>query len=832
MEQWFSLLIQVAKPVLTTLAYTGTNVFLNTIQNEIRERQLEQTKLAFNALGIRENKIGKINRAIEELASTIELDWGEQFQELQPKKLERSRFAGAAAPQLFFSQDELLLQLAQKAQETTLKLPEINKSLDYWPLRLLPHQLLRSSPGNEPIPLKIIIAPPQKIGKEFKEIGIETSETEQTLSQNLREFLSQNYSLHSQSKPTEFLGGAWNGQKFYGEASIKILFDVLQAKPTLILETEIESDFIIFRLAYWGATQRKYCYETILKFPYKTLIEESVKARALRWKAIRSKLLTLGKSIEEIERLGGDNAINLALVEEVEKLQEAGIDTQELIFPYQINRQDFEYVCQFLSICQCLVAGWITDIHYLIDNDISPHLPQWLPKLGSNIAAPELLEAIARATVSLYQGVVKALASEQPQRIPQLTLKVAQSLIDLPDCSLAQKHIEYSVEIWLQQHQLPSLKEIEKLDTIDTIQDTFTTKDWEYLSELKSCLSALGTELSIASVQKLVDSLSKKLPAAKVFCPPTGTHFSLDYTVTEIAGKIFSLSINNDNYQLVSESVEKTLSLWYLKRRKVQLSPTHQLKGHAGNIAIVTLCPSGKILASSDTTAKRSEIKIWNLQTGKLERTLFGHKQVIHSLVINSSGDRPILASGSHKIKLWDLNRGESWLTLFGHKEWVYSLAISPDGRTLVSGSQDRSVRIWSLQTGELLRTLVGHQGAVRIVAVLQHPQSGIAPDGNTLASGSDDGTVRLWDLKTGKLQRTLTRHSSGVSTLAIAPDAQYLFSGSQDGKINVWHLPTGELLQTLLGHEQSVRTLAVHPNGSILASGSQDKTIKFWRIL
>ncbi|MBE9166100.1 WD40 repeat domain-containing protein [Pleurocapsales cyanobacterium LEGE 06147] len=824
MEQWFNLLIQVAKPVLTTLAYTGTNVFLNTFHKEIREQQLEQTKLVFNALGVRENKIGKINRVIKDITSTIELDYREQLQQLPQKKIERSRFAGAAAPQLLLSQDELLLQLAQKARETTLKLPEINKSLDYWPLRLLPHQLLCSSPGNDPAPLKIIIASPQKIGKEFKSIGIESSEIEQILSQNLREFLSHNYSLHSKIKPTEFLGGAWNSQNFYGEASIRILFDVLQTKPTLILETEIESNFIIFRLAYWGTFQRKYCYETIFKLPYKNLIEESIKARALRWKVIHSKLLALGKSTEEIERLGGDNTINLALVEEVEKLQEAGIDTQELIFPYQVNRQDFEYICQFLSICQCLVAGWITDIHYLLDNDISPHLPQWLPKLGSTIAAPELLEAITRATVSLYQEVVKTLTDQRPQRIPILTLKLAQSLIELPDRSLVKKQIEYSFEIWLQQRQLPSLKEIEKLDIIDTIQDTFTTEDWQYLIDLKSCLSALNAELSMASLQKLVDSLSGRMPAAKVTCPPTGAHFSLDYTVTEIAGKIFSLSINSDSYQLVSESEQSILALWHLKRRKVQLSPTHQLKGHAGKIAIVTLCPSGKILASSDTTAKRSEIKIWNLQTGKLERSLFGHKQVIHSLVIYSAGDRPILASGSHKIKLWDLTTGESWLTLFGHKEWVYSLAISPDGQTLVSGSQDKSVRIWSLQTGELLRTLVGHQGAVRIVA--------IAPDGNTIASGSDDGTVKLWELKTGKLRRTLAKHSSGVSTLAIAPDAQYLFSGSQDGKINVWYLPTGELLQTLLGHQQSVRALAVHPNGSILASGSQDKTIKFWRIL
>ena len=810
MEQWFNLLIQVAKPILTSLAYAGTNAVLDTVQREISNRQNQQAKLALKSLGLRDRNAAIAEQVIENTSLIWESDARENNLVAQSKQSVNGYSS--------LTNQDFIVQLTQKVAATALKLPEINKSVEYWPLRLLPSQLVHSRPSDRPIPLKILVAPPQKTLDEFKSIGIEVAEIERILAQNLREFLGQNYCSQCSLRPTEFLGGAWHNH-FHGEASIKTLFGVLHTEPTLILETAIESNYIIFRLGYWGGQQQHYCYETLLKLPYRSLLETAIAARALRWQETKHKLLALGKSPEEVAKLGGDNDVNLTILEEVAKLQTAGIATEELSWAYQVNRQDFAYICQFLSICQCLVAGWVTDIHYLVEDNISPHLPEWLPQLlGESGGKSAFLSDTIDASISIYQKVLQVLVPTKPHCVPHLSLKLAQSLLKL-DISLAKEQIEYSWQHWLQQHQLSPALLQERLD-LDLIQATFTAQDWEYLVSLQTCLSSLDDQSQIPSMQKAIATLCDHHPtvsAQKV------EHFALDYTITEISGGVCCLWLDSNNYKLIGKSVNQSLDLWQLKRRQVQLSPTHQLRGYSGKAIAVTMSPDGDKLVCSDTTAKRSYLKIWNLLTGKLEHTLFGHKQIIQSLAI-SSGNHPFLASGSHKIKLWNLQTGESWLTLFGHKKWVYTLAIAPDGRTLVSGSEDKTIRIWHLATGDLRKTLTGHQAEIRVIA--------LAPDGQTIVSGSDDQTIKLWNLNTGKLLRTLTGHTGSIRTLAIAPDCQYLVSGSDDKTIKIWHWETGELRQTLLGHEQTVRTLAIHPNGQTIVSGSDDKTIKFWRII
>ncbi len=827
MHPWFHLLVRVSKPILSTLVYAGANSFLSSIQSELKNQQNHHTKRMLDSVGIKEQQLGEIQDSLQNVISAIGLDDFEEFkgslsqQDLSNQKQQPWEQDKSLQQQLIVQQQQNLWQMVATAQQTTLRqLPEINKNLEHWPLRLSPAQLQKSSAADVPLPLRIFLIPPLVPFQGLEGIALKTQEIEQKLAQGLREFLSQNYSSHSQVRPTEFLGGAWQSQNFHGEASIKMLFEQLKEQPTLILESEIEGDYLNLRIAYWDLGQEKYCYETILRLSYRELLEESVIARALKWKDTRERLLALGKNPEDIDRLGGKNAINLAIWLEAEQLQAAGIDIKELAFDYQIDRKDLETLCQFVTVCHCLVAGWVADFYYLVNYDLPPHLPQILPQLTKQeLSEPKSRQAALCVTGAIYQSVFSALAHQRADGLHLLALKLAQSLAHLPDKFLAREQLYNSFQIWLKQHQLFPIEGREDLDKVEL---TLTLKDREYLETLKTCLSELGDESGLRQVQELLRKLNNfKIPTR----PPQLTNCSLLHTFTLGAGKATPLAISPDGGILISISDRRTIELCPFQPRGWQTASSLKLAAHQGEILTFTLSPDGKTIASSDRTENRSYIKIWNLQTGNLQLTLFGHRQPIRSLAIStyhSHSECQFLASGSHKIKLWDLSTGESFQTLFGHKQWVSCLAISNDARTLISGSEDTTIRIWDLTTGDLIRTLKGHQGCVRSLT--------ISPDGRTLISGSDDHTIKLWDLEAGKLLYTFIGHSGAIRALTISTNNQHLISGSEDKTIKMWHLQTKQLLRTLRGHAAPVKAIAISPDGQTLASGSSDRTIKIWQ--
>jgi F-box/WD-40 domain protein MET30 len=108
----------------------------------------------------------------------------------------------------------------------------------------------------------------------------------------------------------------------------------------------------------------------------------------------------------------------------------------------------------------------------------------------------------------------------------------------------------------------------------------------------------------------------------------------------------------------------------------------------------------------------------------------------------SSSPPMPVLLSGSldNTIKVWDVETGKPLKTLFGHIEGVW--AVDGDRLRVVSGSHDRTIKIWERETGRCQTTLVGHRGAVTCLSLAD----------DKIVSCSDDGDVRIWDfgLKAG----------------------------------------------------------------------------------
>lgn len=80
------------------------------------------------------------------------------------------------------------------------------------------------------------------------------------------------------------------------------------------------------------------------------------------------------------------------------------------------------------------------------------------------------------------------------------------------------------------------------------------------------------------------------------------------------------------------------------------------------------------------------------------------------------SPDGATLASGSqdYTIKLWDVCTGEVLRTLVGHSYWVSALMYAPNhacsskSPVLASGSADETIKLWDTETGRCLKTLRG----------------------------------------------------------------------------------------------------------------------------
>ncbi|RDX45489.1 WD40 repeat-like protein [Lentinus brumalis] len=178
---------------------------------------------------------------------------------------------------------------------------------------------------------------------------------------------------------------------------------------------------------------------------------------------------------------------------------------------------------------------------------------------------------------------------------------------------------------------------------------------------------------------------------------------------------------------LFSASDDGTIRLWDLCTR----SCVRQFKGHVGQVQSLKLlmvdegCGSSAASDGSDReTSVEPQDPSQSASVPALSRRNTAEKR-----------QKPVLISGSldNTIKLWDIDTGKVQRTLFGHIEGVW--AVASDKLRLVSGSHDRTIKVWSREEGNCTATLVGHRGAVTCLALGE----------DKIVSGSDDGDVRVW---------------------------------------------------------------------------------------
>ena len=270
----------------------------------------------------------------------------------------------------------------------------------------------------------------------------------------------------------------------------------------------------------------------------------------------------------------------------------------------------------------------------------------------------------------------------------------------------------------------------------------------------------------------------------------------------------------------------------------------HVLVGHRQPVTSVAFHPRFSVVAtaSEDTT-----IKVWDWETGELERTLKGHTKPIQQIEFDSEGHWLVSCSSDLAIKLWNVD--DDWRnarTLYGHEHSISDVRFLPGDQQLISASRDRTLKVWEASSGYCARTLHGHTDWVRAVDVAEG-------DARLVASASSDYTARLFDLSSGDARAELRGHEHVVECVAFAPVAAYasicqlaglpapqddaarapgrfLATGSRDKTVRLW-TQQGQCLRTLRGHDNWVRGLVFAPSGKHLVTVSDDKTMRVWEL-
>jgi WD40 repeat protein len=249
--------------------------------------------------------------------------------------------------------------------------------------------------------------------------------------------------------------------------------------------------------------------------------------------------------------------------------------------------------------------------------------------------------------------------------------------------------------------------------------------------------------------------------------------------------------------------------------------------GHDGPLHAVAVSPIGRVVASA---GEDRVVKLWDLATQQVLRTLKAHTATVCGLIFSPDGRQ--LASGSRDgtIVLWDVAAGSEVHTLRGDADSFTCVRFSPDGRLLAAGGQGGLVKLWDTSTKTERDPLPGHTGVVRCVA--------FSPDGRWLASGGEDRTVLLHPLPEGRSQKFRT--PTGVNDVAFSPDGRTLAAVGDaqvprrvwllgpKATVHLWDLETGKE-KTWEGHTGDVHGLAFSPEGPLLATCAGDDTVRLW---
>jgi WD40 repeat protein len=244
-----------------------------------------------------------------------------------------------------------------------------------------------------------------------------------------------------------------------------------------------------------------------------------------------------------------------------------------------------------------------------------------------------------------------------------------------------------------------------------------------------------------------------------------------------------------------------------------------------------------------ETTPEESQIRLLDIETGKLTGSLQGNLDWVSDIAFNSDGSRLVAFHRNGDLSLWDIPNQTLLKTI---PTYVYGggwVLFMPDDQTVLLRLGEFVFGTLDTTNGAITRLFGRHIDTYNLFSetYTRYPEradltiaaAAVSPDGSIIATSTGNDEVLLWDTSSGEA-RTLRQKSEqparfAIRTLFFAADgSELLYYDQTDGHVHRWDIATQTEFQPL---ELAASTFAVAPGEPITAWADRETNTVNWYI-
>jgi WD40 repeat protein len=294
---------------------------------------------------------------------------------------------------------------------------------------------------------------------------------------------------------------------------------------------------------------------------------------------------------------------------------------------------------------------------------------------------------------------------------------------------------------------------------------------------------------------------------------------------------ISHISFSLDGKLIAVASADHTMTVWN-REAGTKLKTFEGLLDWTDSISF---SPNGKLIAMAgmDANNRKSSVKLWNVSTGKIIKTLIQEPPssgmgIGRDIRFSPDSQEIAVASSDSTARLWDISTGKE-LNIPGISNFSkenQKQFPSKDGKTIFAKNPDGRVKRWDRSTGKELEPLYWHRSLSNTFQ--------FSEDGKTISTVSWDGVVRTRDLSTGKELRSFQLDFFVSTSMDFSDDGSMIAAATNEDIVKLWNVSTGKEIRILKENTKkssdwAKEGLLFSPNGKTIVAASKNKTVELW---